>query len=132
MLKHILEQREPVRECLLTELFVAMMVLSSRARLPGKRTWRRLPRDWEHISCSVCSSGLAIVTSGSAGSHQPLLFCPICAWRYIWLVLTIGSSVYGPRNDVVRTITLEMREKVFTLRMRLKYDLQDLGLRKEL
>jgi hypothetical protein len=38
MLKHILEQREPVRECLLTELFVAMMVLSSRARLPGKRT----------------------------------------------------------------------------------------------
>jgi hypothetical protein len=32
----------------------------------------------------------------------------------------------------VRTMTPEMREKMFTLRMRLKYDLEDLRLRKEL
>ena len=32
----------------------------------------------------------------------------------------------------VRTVAPEMREKVFTLQMRLKYDLEDLRLRKEL
>jgi hypothetical protein len=36
---------------------------------------------------------LAIVTSGSAGSYQHLLFCCICPRPYILLVLTIGSSV---------------------------------------
>jgi hypothetical protein len=32
----------------------------------------------------------------------------------------------------VRTMTPEMREKMFTLQMRLKYDLEDLRLRNEL
>jgi hypothetical protein len=90
----------------------------------------RIAQGLGHISSSVRSSGLAIVTSGSAGSHQRLLFCPICAWPYIWLVLTIGSSVYGatacPNHDAGNA------KKVFTLQMRLKYDLEDLRLRKEL
>jgi hypothetical protein len=44
MLKQIFEQSEPVRGCLLSKIFVAVVGLSSHARLPGKTHVAKIAR----------------------------------------------------------------------------------------
>jgi hypothetical protein len=82
-----------------------------------------LLRGWERIPCSVCSSRLAIVTSGSAGSYQPLLSHVRKAAYLACVNYWIISSWCKERP--VRTMAPEMREKMFTLQTLLEYDLED-------
>jgi hypothetical protein len=91
-----------------------------------------LPGDWEHVFLlgvliraghsyfGGCRESPAFIVS----SHLRMAIYVACV-NY-WII-----SLWREKRRV-RTMALEMREKVFTLQMRLQYDLEGLRLRKEL
>ena len=78
------------------------------------------------------SSRLALVTSGFGRELPAFIVCPMCAWPHIVACVNYWIISLWRKERPVRTMTPEMREKMFTLQMLLEYDLEDLRSRKEL
>jgi hypothetical protein len=115
-----------------SELFVAMMALSIHARLP----WRT------HVAKIAQGLGAysllsVLIETGHSyfgvGRELPafIVLSHVRMAAYLVCVNYWIMSLWRKERPV-RTMTPEMREKMFTLQMLLEYDLEDLRSRKEL
>ncbi|MGB8536426.1 MAG: hypothetical protein WCD57_08435 [Acidobacteriaceae bacterium] len=115
-----------------SELFVAMMALSIHARLP----WRT------HVAKIAQGLGAysllsVLVETGHSyfgvGREVPgfVILSHVRMAAYLGCVSYWIVSLWR-KEPALRTMTSEMREKMFTLQMLLEYDLQNLRSRKEL
>jgi hypothetical protein len=116
---------------LLSELFVAMMALSIKVRLP----WRT------HVAKIAQGLGAyslisVLIDTGrsyfGAGRENPAFV----AISHLRMAAYLGCATYWiaslwPDEQPARTMTAEMREKIFTLQAQLAYHLQDLRSRKK-
>jgi hypothetical protein len=116
---------------LLSELFVAMMVLSIQVRLP----WRT------HVAKIAQGLGAyslisVLIDTGRSyfgvGRERPAFI----AISHVRMAVYLGCVTYWiaslwPDELPARTMTAEMREKLFTLQAQVAYHLQDLRSRKK-
>ena len=116
---------------LLSELFVAMMVLSIQVNLP----WRT------HVAKIAQGLGAyslisVLIDTGRSyfgvGRERPAFV----AISHVRMAVYLGCVTYWiaslwPEEHPARTMTAEMREKIFTLQAQLAYHLQDLRSRKK-
>ena len=115
-----------------SELFVAMMALSIHARLPWRTHVAKIAQGLGAYSLL----GVLIETGHSyfgVGRELPafIVLSHVRMAAYLACVNYWIISLWREERPV-RTMTPEMREKMFTLQMLLEYDLEDLRSRKEL
>jgi hypothetical protein len=115
-----------------SELFVAMMALSIHVRLPWRTHVAKIAQGLGAYSLL----GVLIETGHSyfgVGRELPT-FIVLSHVRMAAYLVCVNYWVISlwRKERPVRTMTPEMREKMFTLQMLLEYDLDDLRSRKEL
>jgi hypothetical protein len=115
-----------------SELFVAMMALSIHARLPWRTHVAKIAQGLGAYSLL----GVLIETGHSyfgVGRQLPafIFLSHVRMAAYLVCVNYWMVSLWRKERPV-RTMTPEMREKMFTLQMLLEYDLEDLRSRKKL
>jgi hypothetical protein len=115
-----------------SELFVAMMALSIHVRLPWRTHVAKIAQGLGAYSLL----GVLIETGYSyfgIGRELPrfIVLSHVRMAAYLVCVNYWIISLWR-KERTVRTMTPEMREKMFTLQMLLEYDLEDLRSRKEL
>jgi hypothetical protein len=115
-----------------SEILVAMMALSVTARLPWKTHVARIAQGLGIYSLI----SVLFETSRSYAGVSRLLpsFSVLSHVRMVAYLGCVGwwiASLYLPEREA-RTMTAEMREKIFALGSQVAYDLQDLQSRKRL
>jgi hypothetical protein len=115
-----------------SELFVAMMALSIHARLPWRTHVAKIAQGLGAYSLL----GVLIKTGHSyfgVGRELPA-FIVLSHVRMAAYLVCVNYWIISlwRKERPVRTMTPEMREKMFTLQMLLEYDLEDLRTRKKL
>jgi hypothetical protein len=115
-----------------SELFVAMMALSIHARLPWRTHVAKIAQGLGAYSLLA-----VLIETGHSyfgvGRELPafIVLSHVRMAAYLACVNYWIISLWRKERPV-RTMTPEMREKMFTLQMLLEYDLEDLRSRKEL
>ena len=116
---------------LLSELFVAMMVLSIQVRLPWRTHVAKIAQ-----GLGVYSLISVLIDTGRSyfgvGRERPAFI----AISHVRMAVYLGCVTYWiaslwPDELPARTMTAEMREKLFTLQAQVAYHLQDLRSRKK-